>query len=48
VRQQRDAVLDDLLAHNDFSTFNAEQIDLDLLASQTALTHWPVVELMGA
>ena len=47
VSQQRGAVLDDLLAHNGFSTFSAKEVDLHLLASQTALTHWPVVELMG-
>ena len=48
VSHQREAVLDDLRAHNNFSTFSPEEIDLHLLASQTALTHWPVVELMGA
>ncbi|MBL8228240.1 MAG: hypothetical protein JNL98_07175 [Bryobacterales bacterium] len=47
VSSQRASLLDDLTA-NGFSTYTSSEIDVSVLATETALTDWPVVELLGA
>jgi len=46
VASQRATILDDLVA-NGFSTYAASQVDLTILATETALTDWPEVMLLG-
>lgn len=44
---QRASILDDL-AVNGFSTYKSSEIDLEVFATQTALTDWPAVEMLGS
>lgn len=46
VTDQRTSILDDLAA-NGFSTYKSNQIDLKTFATETALTDWPAVKMMG-
>lgn len=46
VTDQRASILDDLAA-NGFSTYKANEIDLQTFATQTALTDWPTVKMIG-
>jgi len=46
ITDQRSSILDDLAA-NGFSTYKSNQIDLQTFATETALTDWPAVKLMG-
>jgi hypothetical protein len=46
VTSQRAALAEDLVA-NGFSTYAPGKIDITKLATETALTDWPVVELLG-
>ena len=47
VTSQRASILDDLAA-NGFSTYTAAQIDLSVLATETSLTDWPAVRMLGS
>lgn len=47
VTDQRKSILDDLAA-NGFSTYKSNQIDLDTMAKQTALTDWPAIKMLGS
>ena len=47
VTGQRASILDDLAA-NGFSTYKSTEIDLKVMATETALTDWPAVKMMGS
>lgn len=47
ITQQRASILDDL-AENGFSTYKSNQIDLKTFATETALTDWPAVKMIGS
>jgi len=47
VTGQRATILDDLAA-NGFSTYKSTEIDLKVMATETALTDWPAVKMMGS
>jgi hypothetical protein len=46
ITTQRDSILEDLTA-NGFSTYTPNQIDLDVFATKTSLTDWPIVRMLG-
>lgn len=47
VTDQRAPILDDLTA-NGFSTYGPGEINLGVMATQTALTDWPAVKMLGS
>ena len=47
VTDQRASILNDLAA-NGFSTYKANEIDLNTFATKTALTDWPAVKMIGS
>ncbi len=46
VTQQRASILGDLIA-NGFDTYNANQVDLQVMGTQKALVDWPQVAVLG-
>jgi uncharacterized protein DUF6603 len=47
ITNQRASIVDDL-TKNGFSTYKSSEIDLEVFATQTTLTDWPAVEMLGS